>query len=133
MRGMKVDVSGGVWLPSDPKEPQLFRLDFLNLKIAQFYWKELPEILSEDPVTWLFNNKCRGCTFVEHCRSEAEGTPGQVPYMTEAKVEALPPTDIEDLSYQLSGLTLRPPWESLPVHFELAHRSDAPRVGYIVK
>ncbi|KAI8578590.1 hypothetical protein K450DRAFT_246575 [Umbelopsis ramanniana AG] len=128
MRGMDVDISGGVWLPSDPQEPQLFRLDFLNLKIEQFYLKELPEILSEKPVTWLFNNKCRGCTFVEHCRSEAEGTPGQTPYMTEAKVEALLPTDIEDLAFRLSGLALnaRSLWESLPYHFRIAHAHDAP-------
>ncbi|KAG2188163.1 hypothetical protein INT44_000914 [Umbelopsis vinacea] len=128
MRGMEVDIYGGVWLPGDLKEPQLFRLDFLNLKIEQFYLKELPEILSEKPVTWLFNNKCRGCSFVEHCRSEAGGTPGQTPYMTEAKVEALLPTDIEELAYRFSGLALKvpPPGESLPFYFKRAHDEDAP-------
>jgi hypothetical protein len=138
MRGMEVDITGGVWLPSDSKEPQLFRLDFLNLKMEQFYLQELPEILSEKPVSWLFNHKCKGCTFVDVCRSEADGTPGQIPYMTEEKANELIFPDIEDLSYGLFQLTLDPAdiWpdpENLPMpdEFEEAHEEDGPVVGYM--
>jgi hypothetical protein len=148
---MEVDITGGVWLPSDPKEPQLFRLDFLNLKMEQFYLRELPEILSEKPVSWLFNHKCKGCTFVNVCRSEADGTPGQIPYMTEEKAEELIFPDIEDLTYGLSQFTFDPVtfdpvtfdpvtfdpasiWPDpenlpMPVEFEEAHEEDKPVVG----
>lgn len=47
-------LSGGVWLSIEPDEPRLFRLDFLYLKIEQFYTIELHEILREKPVSWLY-------------------------------------------------------------------------------
>lgn len=128
IRGLEIDASGGVWLSSEPDEPQLFRLDFLYLKIEQFYTKELSDILQENPVTWLFNNKCQGCNFVDKCRSEAKGTPGQIPYMTEVKVEqARQQDDIEDLDGRLQGLSLNRITSSgikLPKPFEIAYEND---------
>jgi hypothetical protein len=94
IRGIEVDTSGGVWLSSEPEEPRLFRLDFLYLKVEQFYRTELPETLSENPVSWLYNAKCRGCEFTEKCRSEAIGTPGQIPYMTELKAPYIVPLSL---------------------------------------
>jgi hypothetical protein len=128
IRGLDIDTSGGVWLSSEPEEPRLFRLDFLYLKIEQFYTCELPAILKEKPVSWLFNNKCHGCTFVDKCRREARGTPGQIPYMTEMKVEeARQKGDIEDLGARLQGLSLHnfnPVGFKLPKPFEISYKQD---------
>jgi hypothetical protein len=109
-------------------------LDFLYLKIEQFYLKELPEILKEKPVSWLFNNKCHGCTFVNKCRVDAVGTPGHIPYMTEAKVENLQLHDIEDLSNQFHSLSIdrnSTGYIHLPKEFVKAYGKDTAVVSYI--
>ncbi|KAG2181423.1 hypothetical protein INT43_009006 [Umbelopsis isabellina] len=125
MRDVEVDTSGGVWLSSEPEEPRLFRLDFLYLKVEQFYKTELPEILNENPVSWLYNAKCQGCEFTEKCRSEAIGTPGQTPYMTELQAEEMKQNqDIEDVLQHLSLQNTKKSHIELPKPFEIAYEQD---------
>lgn len=103
---------GGVLLPFS-KEPEMFRVDLLLPKIELFYTKELPDIVQDRKIHWLFNTKCKNCEFVNICREDAYGTPGAVPYLTESRLKSLSPpeeddiSDIEDLVDHLSSLTIQ--------------------------
>lgn len=89
----------------------MFRVDLLLPKIELFYTRELPDIVQDKQLHWLFNSKCKSCEFVNICREDAYGTPGAVPYLTEDRLKTLSPpddiSDIEDLVGQLSSLTIQ--------------------------
>ncbi|KAI9243296.1 P-loop containing nucleoside triphosphate hydrolase protein [Phascolomyces articulosus] len=89
IRNLEIDPVGGVWLPSNPKEPETFRIDLMMPKMKFFYTVELPGIIMSDQPQWLYNTKCKSCDYTEICRRETYGTPGAVAYMTDYKVKTL--------------------------------------------
>ncbi|KAG2217331.1 hypothetical protein INT45_010780 [Circinella minor] len=89
IRNLEIDPVGGVWLPSNPKEPETFRIDLMMPKMNFFYTVELPAIIMADNPSWLYNGKCKTCNYTDICRRDAYGTPGAAAYMTDYKVKAL--------------------------------------------
>ncbi|KAI9025001.1 P-loop containing nucleoside triphosphate hydrolase protein [Phycomyces nitens] len=79
-------------------------------KIKHFYTTELITSLQTKDPKWVYNAKCKACTYASHCRKEATGTPGEIPYMTPHVLKTakdMMPDDLEDLSAQLQHMSLQ--------------------------
>ncbi|KAI9484677.1 hypothetical protein BDB00DRAFT_125339 [Zychaea mexicana] len=105
IRNLEIDPVGGVWLPSNPTEPETFRIDLMMPKMKFFYTVGLPAIISTDHPPWLYNAKCKTCEFTDVCRNQTYGTPGAVAYMTDQKVKALRRNQSMEASAAVPGLS----------------------------
>ncbi|KAL0090257.1 hypothetical protein J3Q64DRAFT_1847124 [Phycomyces blakesleeanus] len=121
IRNLKVDYLGGVWLPSDWKEPVAFRVDLMIPKMKHFYTTELIATLQSKDPEWIYNAKCKTCTYASLCERESVGTPGEIPYMTPHMIEAaksLIPENkndsLEELADNLKNMSIQKSNKSIP-------------------
>ncbi|KAG0182041.1 Tripartite DNA replication factor [Apophysomyces sp. BC1021] len=129
LRGIEIDVMGGVALPSKTDEIniQTFRVDLAIPKVRYFYTKALGAILANPNPKWLFNANCKTCDYVEICKKETAGNPGIIPYMTSQKLSRIACNDegdIENLTQSLNALGLQEPKTTVTVD-DLAQELNA--------